>query len=110
MCVHKINISTKSYNYTDPYPPPSDVHLLDINSTHLTFHWSPVSSNCNAVHYCITSSNCGHCPNRVNSTSVTCSGPFINDQLCTFAVQTVVCDNVVGNESNRIQVVIRSKL
>ena len=98
------------FMYVDPYPPPSNVHLVNINSTHVTLHWNPVSSNCNAIQYRIISSNCGLYPNATNSSSVTCTGPFTDDQLCTFTVQTVVCDNVVGNESRRVEVALRSKL
>lgn len=96
--------------HVDPFQPPSDVHLVDINSTHLTFHWSRVSTNCDAIQYGIMSSNCGHCPNVTTSTSITCSGLFTNGQLCTFIVQTVVCDSIAGNESKRVQVELRSKL
>ena len=48
------SIHMNKYNgrlHVDPHPPPSDVHLAGINFTHLTFHWSPVSSNCDAIQY-----------------------------------------------------------
>ena len=87
---------------------------MEINSTHMTFNWSPVFSTCNAIHYHVTPSNCGHCANVTNSTTVTCHsniGPFRNNQqLCRFAVRSVVCDNIVGDENRRVQVTLRSKL
>ena len=116
MIVHVSLFIQTLHNIVDPYPPPSNIHLAEINSTHLTFHWSPISSNCDAIQYRIMRSNCGLCPNVTNSTSVTCyiNGLFTNSSrqlyLCTFTVQTVVCANIVGNESKRIQGNLRSKL
>ena len=86
---------------------------MEINSTHMTFNWSPVFSTCNTIHYLIISSNCGHCANVTNNTTVTCHNniirPLTNDPMCTFAVRSVVCNNIVGNESRRVQVALRSK-
>ena len=97
--------------HVDPLQPPSDVHLADINSTHLTFHWNLILITCNAIQYHIESANCGHCPNVTSSTSATCyynrSGLFTMNQLCMFTVQTVVCDNIVGNDSKTIQVTFK---
>ena len=111
-----VSLFVQIFMYVDPYPPPSNVHLAEINSTHLTFHWSPISSNCDSIQYHITTSNCGICPNVTNSTSVTCyiNGLFTNSSrqlyLCIFTVQTVVCNNTAGNENRRIQVMLKSKL
>ena len=44
-------------------------------------------------------SNCGECPSTTTTNTVTCSGyntQLISDHPCSFAVQTVVCGDLVG--------------
>ena len=48
-------------------------------------------------------SNCGKCPTATPHHAVTCSGNYtwhMNDQKCVFAIQTVVCDNIIGPAVN----------
>ena len=96
---------------TVPYPPPEDVQLLDANSTHLTFNWTSVSSNCPAISYQIVADNCGDCPNVTSDTTVTCDWSFTEENVCTFAVRTVVCDdiNIVGNQSQNVSFTLKGK-
>ena len=47
-------------------------------------------------------SNCGQCPHTTTNNVVTCNGNYthlLNDWQCSFAVQTVVCDDIVGDIS-----------
>ena len=73
------------------------------------FQWEPVEPSCEAIHYLINASNCGHCPNVTNDTTVTCTGFTLDmyDQVCLLSVRTVVCHNITGNESGNIQVTLR---
>ena len=68
--------------------------------TLVTVNWSPVASDCPAIHYNILASNCGSCPTTTNHTPVTCTDVPTNGSMCTFAVQTVVCGTIAGNWSD----------
>ena len=96
------------FKFVEPYPPPDDVYLMVANSSRLIFQWSLVTTSCNAVHFHINMSNCGHCPSITNDITVTCTGlSQLDNQVCLLAVQTVVC-NTTGNESRRVEVIFRS--
>ena len=95
----------------DGLSPPGDVRIsnVDISLRQLTFDWNLVAPDCSAIHYNILASNCGSCPTTTNHTTVTCTD-IINTTLhshstkCSFAVQTVVCGNVLGHTSNPLLV------
>ena len=78
---------------------------MEANSSQLIFQWSSVALSCEAVHFYINASNCGHCPNVTNDTTIRCTGFSLN-QVCLLSVQTVVCDNITGNESRRVEVIL----
>ena len=57
--------------------------------------------------YSILSSNCGACPNVTANRTATCH--VLNNhrsQVCTFAVQILVCGNVFGNASDQFVTVM----
>ena len=91
---------------TDPLHPPSEVsiNLTDLDSRQLTFTWRPVAPDCPAVHYNILASNCGSCPTTTNHTNVTCTAVQTDRKTCTFALQSVLCGELVGILSNPISV------
>ena len=93
-----------------PLPPPKEMSLALVNfgSKEITFSWSPVAPDCSAIHYNILASNCGSCPSTTNHTNVTCD--VHNGSLCTFAVQTVVCGNIIGNVSEHLTLDITETL
>ena len=68
------------------------------------FSWSPVTSDCLVLHYNILTSNCGSCPTTTTDTTVTCTDVPTNGSMCTFAVQTVVCGDIVGDSSDSVNV------
>ena len=83
---------------------------MEANASQLVFQWESVEPSCEAIHYFINASNCGHCPNVTNNTTVTCTGFFLldmYDQVCLLSVQTVVCGSITGNESRNVQVTLR---
>ena len=87
-----------------PFPPPADVKLVEETHTYLRFNWSLSSSNCPSVYYQIVASNCGHCPNTTVNNTVTCTGNYtathrMSNRQCSFALQIVVCDDVIGDTS-----------
>ena len=92
-----------------PFPPPTDIQLVEANHTHLSFNWSPVSLSCPSIQYHIVACNCGECPVTTRSNMVTCNGNYsqqTSDHQCSFAVQTVVCDDLVGDVSIAVTVPI----
>ena len=95
--------------FADSFPPPKDIYVTEANASQLVFRWEPVEPLCEAVHYLINASNCGHCPNVINDSTVTCTGFSLDmyDQVCLFSVRTVVCGNIIRNESRSIQVTLR---
>ena len=78
-----------------------------LTSKTITFMWTPVFPNCPSAHYNILASNCGSCPTTTNYTTVTCSDVPTDGRMCTFAVQTMVRGNIVGNVSNSVSVLLR---
>ena len=80
---------------------------MGANFSQLTFQWSSVSSCCPAIRYLIVASNCGHCPNVTNLTTATCTGLSVEGQQCNFAVRSIVCDDVIGNESKNVSAILR---
>ena len=91
-------------------PPPNSAYLVKANVNQLTFIWNPVTPSCEAVHYLVNASNCGHCPNVTNDTTVICTdftlGTTSYNQECLLSIRTVVC-NITGNESSSVQVNLR---
>ena len=75
---------------------------VSFDSRALTFDWSPVAPDCHTLHYNILSSNCGSCSTTTTNTTVTCTDVPTDGSMCTFAVQTVVCGNIVGNFSDSV--------
>lgn len=89
------------------FPPPNDTKLAEVDKHQLAFFWTPVSYDCHYLHYNIISSNCGDCPTESSSSSVTCRNVSVTkslhyDDICTFAVQPVVCNNIRGSTSRPI--------
>ena len=86
--------------------PPNKINISTANfdSRHLTFSWSPVAPDRPAIHYNILASNCGSYPTSTNHTKVTCTDAPSDDIMCSFAVQTVLCESVMGNVSDTFRV------
>ena len=103
MHVSKVNCTSSIY-IAVPFPPPSHIRLIDINQLQLVFAWNPHTSNCASIVYAVTS-DCGVCPSTTIHNTVTCSRSSTDDHVrCTFAVQTVVCGNVVGERSRLVTI------
>ena len=81
------------------------IHFAEnVGSRQLTARWSSVAANCPSLHYNILATNCGSCPTTTTNTTVTCTDVPTNGSMCTFAVQTVVCGDIVGNMSTQFSV------
>lgn len=99
-------------NPTEPFPPPSNIHLADARQGYLLFSWSRVANSCAALQYHI-SSTCGVCPNVTNITSALCT---IDDaishdtNMCSFKIRSVVCGNITGRWSDPIHVTLKGKI
>ena len=89
--------------YTDAYPPPDEVRLLNVSQKLLTFMWNPVALSCASIYYEVRTS-CGICPNRTSSNFAYCSISDVPNNVCEFSVRSVVCDDLAGNWSIPITV------
>ena len=98
--------------YVDLHTSPSNLHIrtIDFISRRLTFVWSPVTPDCPGIHYNILASNCGSCPTTTNHTTVTCTDIPTSHSMCIFAIQPVLCGNLIGNSSVPIRVNITTSL
>ena len=85
---------------------------MEENNTHFSFNWSQVPLNCPSIQYkIIVTENCGECPNMTTmaSNKVTCTRNYTqltNNHQCSFAVQTVVCDDIIGDVSSAVNLMI----
>ena len=53
------------------------------------------------------SDNCGECPSATTTNMVTCTGDYTHltsDHQCSFAIRSAVCDGIVGDFSNAVNV------
>ena len=80
------------------------ISKADFVSKQITFIWSHAVNMCPdlKIHYNILASNCGSCPTTTNHTTVVSANVPTNDCMCIFAVQTVICENISGNETEKI--------
>ena len=66
-------------------------------------------SNCSTLQYSIETNCCNSFANPQNATSIICSfdvSSIIND-VCSFSVKTVICDNIEGNLSEPISIMLK---
>ena len=77
-------------------------------SKEITFNWRSLVPECPTLEYIIVASNCGKCPTLTDNNTVTCTDvPNSGNVLCTFAIQTVVCGDIIGKLSETIQVILK---
>lgn len=96
--------------YIDPFPPPTNIRLLSVSSRQITFMWDAPMTMCEVLYYIINATNCGTCPKTSNSTTIICTdfeGYLSTPQLCRMTIQTVVCNNIVGSQSNEVLVTLQ---
>ena len=90
------------------YPPPTNIHLENINSSQITFAWDEVTIQCSSLQYVITAINCGVCPNTTADKNITCNMQsdvsLRTNDTCLFAVQTEICGYVLGERSEYVVV------
>ena len=91
-----------------PFPPDNISWIATCLQSDLAFNWSTVAPNYSqtAIHYSIFASNCGSCPNTTTHTTVTCTDVPTDGNMCTFELQTVVCENV-SSDPRRVSVTPR---
>ena len=101
------------YIHSDSLPaPPTNVRLISARNGQITIAWDPLMRTCEVLYYKVTATNCGTCqPNVTASTNITCLVYDLSvPRECNMNVQTVVCDDIVGNRSNEVRVNLRGKL
>ena len=84
------------------------IQLLSVNPSELLFNWNSVDSNCSSLQYSIIS-DCGTCSINLQ-TNISCNigQPTTTEDMCSFAIQSVLCDNITGNLSAPISVTLKS--
>ena len=95
---------------TDPAPSPDRITASFDHPGGITFKWDEVDSGCDLVHYRFIASNCGTCSaTNITTlyTTIFCTNLTMDGRVCSFAVQTIVCNDVAGNVSEPIHVVLR---
>ena len=95
---------------TEPFRAPSSVRLTSVNNQprELTFTWDTVESSCPSLQYRVNATGCGTCTSTSTSNTTTCVDYDVTvDQLCTFAVHTVICDDIVSVMNASIQVPLK---
>ena len=93
-------------------PPPNTIYASLVESRQIIFTWSPVTPECTTIQYNILASNCGRCPTATNHTTVTCTDVPTTDEIdnataCTFAVQAINCEIIMGKLSDPITVLLK---
>ena len=107
-------------HHSDPFPAPHDIRLASIDPSAVvdspghnitvTFSWTLVQENCPAIHYDITAINCGTCPDTVINSQATCNNVVAGPEIvCSFAVNTVACSNIVASPSNPASITVALK-
>ena len=96
------------------YPPPSGIRLEKANEEYLTFAWDSVVPECTAIHYIITSTDCGKCPDTTIHNSAICNefSASTIGTLCVFAIQTEFCPGnimyqTIGDVSSQYYVTLK---
>lgn len=97
------------YNYfllRGSFPPPNIIILDHIRRAEITFSWSNVEHDgCSSFHYAVNGDNCGTCfPLSTTTNSSTCTNLssilLSENNICNFTVQSVVCDDTVGDSNH----------
>ena len=105
--------------HADPFPAPGEIRLASVDSSveadspgrNITFNWTSVHENCLAIHYAITDTNCGTCPDTVKDTQAMCNNIVITglELVCSFAVNTVACGSIVASPSSSASIRVALK-
>jgi hypothetical protein len=94
--------------FIDPYPTPSYIQLANVNGKDLMFTWESnnPTSGCSSLYY-ESLTNCSNC--IMGSGSANCSISVITSiaKVCSFAIRSVVCGNIVGNKSETVNIILK---
>ena len=93
--------------FVDDIPSPK-VELTDVKPGMLYFLWK-LDYSCPSIHFIITS-DCGSCMNTLyeTSSSTVCSVTVSTTaEMCTFAVRSIVCRNIMSTQSNEVKVMLK---
>ena len=98
-----------SFIYIEPYPPPIYLRLAKANGKQLIFTWEPINHTSSCPSYYESLFNCSEC--AITSDSANCrlsTSIFTSDaKVCSFAVRTIVCGNILGNISETVNVILK---
>ena len=64
---------------------------------------------CPTIYYHADAFGCGVCENITSVPFVHCTElPFFEGQMCTFTVQTIACNGLIGDKSKPVSILLRS--
>ena len=92
---------------TGPFPPPDRFYIssADFSLRELAFDWSSVSTEC--IRFSTISQHqivAAALLCTTNYTTITYTDLSTNGNVCTFTIQTVACENIIGRLSYPIKV------
>ena len=94
--------------------PPDNIHISEIDpiAMHVTLAWNQSCHNqhCSSASYTVVANGgCNVFPNTTvyTNTSIIYTNMTINGQNCTFQLHTIACENIVGNGSDPLLVIIK---
>lgn len=86
---------------SEPFPPPTNVQLVDAKPGEVTFSWTPPSQHCPSLTYSVIAENCGICQNNLMET--TCKyDTLATIDVCTIRVYSVICRSLISTNSSNI--------
>ena len=81
----------------------SNISMVQSDNHKLMFHWNPSTHTCPGIHYTISSSNCGKCPQKMNHSTVTCTlsskvsgSNYYNSNKCVFILTAMLNQTLIG--------------
>ena len=83
-----------------PFLPPSNLQLIDVTPSELTFMWTPPQQQCPSLTFNITSENCGTCESASIQPTIVCSN-FTLGTVCLLRVYSIICGNIVSLSPSR---------
>ena len=99
---------TNIFSFCIDPPPPSHLQLVKVNKNELVFTWEPYNrtGSCPSLYY-EPLSNCSEC--AATSDYAKCRTSIITSdaKVCSFAIRTVVCGNIVGTKSETMNIVLK---
>ena len=104
-----IHIYASFSEYSLPLVPLTDVYVSQVNSSYISFTWTPPLLHCQPFAYFVYAYNCGECPNLVTDHTMTCMYVEADGRMCSFHIQRRAC-NITGKNSSTFSILLTREL